>query len=183
MAVHLDTRHIDRYIAELGGANQKILNNSIRWVTKLTGFARDKMKLHIRPSTPRSEGKLQANITSKVAITGKGVLGEAFVKRNKQTMHQFLQEFGRPTKISKAIHSSGHMKFHVSAWKKAQKTPVIRMMADSDGFFRFRVVSKGKVKGKLFTERAFQKLLQFYQRKQNLIIKQLGTDIIIGKGF
>ena len=147
-----------------------------RWVRKLTYQAQRYMKFYTLPRTARSEGKLNSNIDATVTTGLIHASGVAFVRQNKQTIHQYLIEYG--TSSRQII--TGQMSFGIESWKKAKKSAQIQKLA-VNGMFFFHRVKRGKFKGKQFTHKSYGRLIKYYNKVESKILDDIGTSISIGR--
>ena len=176
MSVIVKTGQLDRFMADLNGAQQRVLMTSLKWVNNLTNYANKKMKTYTRSKTSRSTGKLSNSITSQVSVQGQGVYGVVYPGGN--IPYKFAAEHGRRGgKLVRATKSV--MAFPASAWKKGARSQVSGAVAN--GMYFFSQIRTGGYKGKQYVERTYQALNAYYTKKEKTIAKQLGNVIIFNR--
>ena len=164
----VNDRALGRIARLLIAAPAKNTNLSIRWLRKFVNFTERKMKQYSRARTPRATGRLSSSIRSEYHFSMNKVSGLVYVPES--IKYQFAAEEGIQRNFS--IKGKPQMSFHISRWKNPGVYP------NSKGYFVFRSVRRGKYRGRRFTARAFQDLMNYYSANEQEILNSIGNSFL-----
>lgn len=168
---YIDDSDIRRFIFGLNYSERVIKSKFGRQLRILTKFAENKMKLYTRfKASSRSTGKLHDSIKSKFGFAGQEMYGEVFVPP--EIRHQLVIEYG--AKRQTRITGRPYMTFSAASWKKGVSRVPHR------GYFVFTQVTRGRFRGKFFTQRAYDATKQYYD---TTIAHKMGNDAVQAIAF
>jgi len=173
----IDDSQLTRYINAMTGMPLRMSAVNSRWIKKLTNYTHKKMSLYARSRSPRSTGNLVSSIDSDYSLNGTTLSGRVFVSDN--VKYQFAQEEGNSRKS--VILGRPLMTFSTTAWKNARRASSAGLvMQPHRGYYVFAKVTRGKYRGKHFTQRAFNSLLTYYNSVEGKIYTDLVSAISRG---
>ena len=176
MGFSIDDSELGNYISSLTGTPQALSNRGAKWVRNMTRYTELHMKRYAKSKTARSTGKLSSSITSEYTISDRYVEGKVFVPPG--IKYQFAAEYGIQRRYE--ISGSPKMTFPVSSWKKARQASG-SVTAPNRGYFVFTRVTRGRYKGRHFTQRAFEDLQRYYTANEQKILTDIGNTLIYSR--
>ena len=170
----IDDRDLTNYITSLTVVPRKVGTRSARWVRKMTRFTERKMKQFSKSKSIRSTGKLSSSISSQYTLTNKYIEGMVFVPSD--IKYQFAAEHGIRRRFK--IYGQPKMTFPSEHWKKAKRLTV---GMPHRGYFVFTQVTRGKYRGRRYTEKSFKSLKQYYSRNESKILEDIGRTVLFAR--
>lgn len=157
-----------RFIFGLSGSDLKIVSMSGRYLKKMTKYTQKKMKQYARSKKARASGNLSDSISSKYTISDDILASEVFVP--KSVKYQFAAEYGISRR--QKIYGRPKMTFPAEHWSKSKRTT---LKVPHRGYFVFTQVTRGRYKGRFYTQRAYKDLQKFYNSN---VKDKMPTDLI-----
>jgi hypothetical protein len=182
MQIQVNSPGLKKFIQGLEMAPRKIYQNNVKWIQRMTKFTWLKMKRYAistnRKSSKRGTGKLSNNIFQQLSLGLMALKGRVYV--DPKINYQWAAEYGFKTKKFRAIKArSGYLTFHYSNWQRAAGNVRLQKMANANGYYFFKAVSRGTYPGMYFALKSYISLAEYYNANRAKIANDIAQAITL----
>lgn len=169
----INDKELTQFITQVSSAKPRVASKASRWVRFFIRHAKKKMKRYAKSKKQRSTGNLSASITSSYKVSNNIVTGISEVPSS--VKYQYAAEYGIKTRHR--IVGRPKMTFSMRDWPTGSN----RKAVPHRGYYVFTEVRRGKFKGRSYTQRAFNDVLDLYERNKDKVLNSIGDAILFSR--